>query len=73
MVYRTHIDSLFSGIEYHIHPLDLTDVTQRVLPMNGKDENVTLCRGRIDSLGDGGGSEFDMILGDVFFRNVLAS
>ena len=73
MVDHTTILISSSGIEYPIHPLDITQITQMVLPIDGKAENVTVCASKIDSVESSINSGFDISLGDVFLKNVIAS
>ncbi|VDC07262.1 unnamed protein product [Peniophora sp. CBMAI 1063] len=57
----------FGGMEYYIHPLDLTDV-QDLRP----DYNYTVCTSSFGEL-DFDQDELDLLLGDSFLRNVFTS
>ena len=62
-----------SGVEYPVHPLDLTRIKTIELPVNGTNENITFCQSAVEIVGNACGDECDMIMGDVFLRNAVAS
>ena len=62
-----------SGVEYPIHPLDLTRTLEVELSINGTNTNVTICTNAVDPIGDSCGDGCDMIMGDVFLRNAITS
>lgn len=72
-----HLLIHFRGVEYNIHPLDLTKLGQEVLLIDGKNENVTICAGTVSPVSDlcslDSGCNLDFIMGDVFLRNTVTS
>ncbi|KAI0699010.1 aspartic peptidase domain-containing protein [Cytidiella melzeri] len=70
-----NVSITMGGIEYPVHPLDLTQPQQIELPIGsgGENENATVCVGSIAPVGQDCGDGCDMIMGDVFLRNVIAS
>ena len=67
----TVIALLFSGVEFPIHPLDLTVVGTWTFEVNGQSTDFTYCFNAFQNSGTS--SDEDAILGDPFLRNVYAS
>ena len=63
-------NSVCSGIEYPVHPLDLTRIQSDVFTIDGKQQNATYCSNSFDY---GQLAWLDAILGDPFLKNVYAS
>jgi hypothetical protein len=61
------------GVEYPIHPLDLTSPLELELTINGTNVNSTICTSALSSIGDSCGDGCDLIMGDVFLRNAITS
>jgi saccharopepsin len=69
----TSLRVVVRGVEYPIHPLDLTRIIEVELPINGKNVNSSICTGFIQPAGQSCGDGCDLIMGDVFLRNTVAS
>lgn len=65
-----NISFTFAGIEYPVHPLDLTHVETDIFTIDGKQQNVTFCSNSYDYNDQ---IELDAVLGDPFLKNVYAS
>ncbi|KAI0721410.1 aspartic peptidase domain-containing protein [Cerioporus squamosus] len=65
----------FGGQDYHVHPLEVTLVEASVVPLNGKEENVTVCYGGFQPVpaAERDFQGFDLVLGDVFMKSVYTS
>ncbi|KAI0804714.1 aspartic peptidase domain-containing protein [Irpex lacteus] len=69
----TNVSITMGGIDYHVHPLDLTRLSQFEVTDKGKKENITVCSSFVDPVGDSCGDGCDLIMGDVFLRNTITS
>ena len=63
-----------SGVDFPVHPLDLTFVSTTEVEINGSNQNVTFCYNTYQYFAlNPVGFDFDGALGDAFLKNVYAS